>query len=589
MFHQIRIKPEDRHSQRFIFRFDPKDTPDVYLMNVAIFGACCSPCSAQHVMHRNADEWANDFPEAAAAIKAKTFMDDYYDSADSPEEAAERAMQVRALHAKAGFNMQKWVSNSREVLIKLGEVPSQDQPPLALGQDQEVERVLGVMWDSKEDMLLFSADFRNEYGVLRMEGRNANANYATFDARFPIILKRDHPITIRLLEHYHNQLGHFNKETVVNEVRQRFEIAHLRVAVDKVFRDCQWCKMLKCKPKPPRMAPLPIQRLTPHLKPFSYVGINYMGPLDVTVGRRKEKRYVAVFTCLVIRAVHLEVAYNLSTESCILAIRRFVRRRGSPVEIFTDNGTNFVGASRELQRQIEQINVKCATTFTNAKTKWSFNPPAAPHMGGVWERMVRSVKEAMKGLDDGRQLTDEILATVLCESEGLINTRPLTYMGQGSAEGEALTPNHFLIGSSSGTSDPQNAPVSLAEALRDSYKRAQYLTNLAWERWLKEYFPSVNRRTRWFDEVRSVKVGDLVYVAEGKRRSWIRGKVAAVVVGTDGRVRQAVVETATGKIKRPVVNLALMDVDDSGRSSPESRGGGCSGSTVESALSYELN
>ncbi|XP_062539193.1 uncharacterized protein LOC134207499 [Armigeres subalbatus] len=122
-----------------------------------------------------------------------------------------------------------------------------------------------------------------------------------------------------------------------------------------------------------------------------------------------------------------------------MAIRRLVCRRGSPLEFFSDNGTKFVGASKEL----EKIEEECSENFTNARTRWNFNPPAAPHMGGVWERLVRSVKEAVYELQDGRSLSDEVLETVLAEAEGIINSRPLTFVSKENTDPEALTPNHF--------------------------------------------------------------------------------------------------------------------------------------------------
>uniref|UniRef100_A0A182IE94 Integrase catalytic domain-containing protein n=1 Tax=Anopheles arabiensis TaxID=7173 RepID=A0A182IE94_ANOAR len=175
---------------------------------------------------------------------------------------------------------------------------------------------------------LYNTDpFMDEMGILRVNGRTANANHIPFDARFPIILPQQHAITSLLLGHYHEKYGHANRETVVNEVRQRLYIPFLRAAVDRAMKNCQRCKTF-----------------TPFLRPFTNVGVDYLGPIDITNLRRNEKRYVAVFTCLVTRAVHLEVAYSLSTESCIMAIRRFVCRRGPSTEIFSDNGTNFQGA-----------------------------------------------------------------------------------------------------------------------------------------------------------------------------------------------------------------------------------------------------
>ena len=277
----------------------------------------------------------------------------------------------------------------------------------------------------------------------------------------------------------------------------------------------------------------------------------------MTLGRRKEKRWVAIFTCLAIRAVHLEIVTSLSTQSCLMAIRRFSCRRGVPAEIFSDNATCFKGADNEMTR----IYGECADKVVSAATAWHFNPPAAPHMGGIWERMVRSVKEAMKALDDGRTLSDEVLSTTLAEAEDMINSRPLTYVPQESAEVEAITPNHFLRGSVTSADMAVDDSEDIPKALRDTYKRSQHLANQMWERWSKEYLPTINRRSKWYNETKPLQVNDLVFLADGKnRKSWIRGIVQEVLRGADGRVRQAIVKTVRGVYRRAVANLAVMEV-----------------------------
>lgn len=200
----------------------------------------------------------------------------------------------------------------------------------------------------KSDLYKLST-FVDETGVLRIDGRTANAIQLNYNTRYPIILPNQHQVTKLIIHDYHCKLNHANRETVVNEIRQKYYVPHLRAAVDRSMKNCQTCNIKKFKLSCPKMATLPNARLAAYAHPFSYVGIDYLGPLDVAVGRRSEKRYVAVFTCLVTRAVHLEVAFTLSTESCIMAIRRFIARRGPPVEIFSDNGTNFVGTSNILK------------------------------------------------------------------------------------------------------------------------------------------------------------------------------------------------------------------------------------------------
>ena len=419
----------------------------------------------------------------------------------------------------------------------------------------------------KSSSLYHLGPFLDEFNVLRVDGRTAAAEYAPYDTRFPVILPKKHLITERLIELYHQRYAHGNRETVVNELRQRFYIPTVRATVFKVTQRCLVCKLRNAKPVPPRMAPLPIERLTPFIKPFSYIGLDYFGPIDVTVGRRVEKRWIALFTCLNTRAIHLEVAHRLDADSCIMAIRRFVLRRGPPIAIFSDNGTNFKAADKELKEQIRRIDLASANVFTNARTRWSFNPPSAPHMGGIWERMVRTAKTTMQALYGDNRMNDEILLTVIAETEEIINSRPLVYTPQESSNAEALTPNHFVRGSSSGLEDPTIAPTDLADALRSTYKRSQYIADELWKRWLKEYLPALNLRSKWLEESRSLEPGMLVFIVDDNgRNGWLRGIVEQVFTGKDGRVRQAMVRTTSGVYRRPVTKLAVIELESSGKS-----------------------
>ncbi|XP_065090854.1 uncharacterized protein LOC135711830 [Ochlerotatus camptorhynchus] len=313
----------------------------------------------------------------------------------------------------------------------------------------------------------------DEEGVLRVRGRLENNEELPFDKRYPIILSGKHDITKKLILHFHNKFGHANRETVFNELRQKFWIPKARAAIRHVTKECVWCKVNLYVPSVPMMAPLPVQRTTPHLRPFSAVGVDYLGPGEVTVGRRKEKRWIVVFTCMAVRAVHLDVVHSLSIQSCLMAIRRFACKRGVPEQIFSDNATCFRGANTAMMETMQGINIECAEKVTSAVTAWHFNPPSTPHMGGVWERMVRSVKEALRAYEDGRKLTDEILSTSLAEAEDMINTRPLTYVPQEVADEEVITPNHFLRGRTMSTDMLLKDSVDFAETLRNVYKRRQ--------------------------------------------------------------------------------------------------------------------
>lgn len=317
------------------------------------------------------------------------------------------------------------------------------------------------------------------------------------------------------------------------------------------------------------MAPLPSARLTPYVRPFTFIGIDYCGPFLVQVGRANVKRWVVLITCLTVRAIHLEVAFSLSTESCKLAIRRFIARRGSPQEIYSDQGTNFVGASRELSVQINGVNDQLSQSFTNAVTQWYMNPPAAPHMGGVWERMVRSVKAALYSMSTTKKPNDETFCTVLAEAESIVNSRPLTYLPLDAEEEEAMTPNHFIMLSSSGVTQPVVQPTDERTALKSNWTHIRLLLDQFWARWIREYLPTIADRSKWIDDATPMKVGDLVVVVdENVRNSWTRGRVARVYTGKDGRIRKADVRTDSGILQRPVAKIAVLDVGRNGIASP---------------------
>ncbi|XP_058817112.1 uncharacterized protein LOC131680413 [Topomyia yanbarensis] len=378
---------------------------------------------------------------------------------------------------------------------------------------------------SKGSSLRMLSPFVDERGVLRVGGRIENAPDISYDAKHPVVLPRNHRITYLVVLSFHQRFLHANSETVCNELKQKFYIAKMRMVVRSVCRSCQYCKIKGATPVPPLMGPLPKVRLTPFIRPFTYVGVDYMGPFEVKVGRSIVKRWICLFTCLTIRAVHLELAHSLSTKSCVMAFRRFVSRRGAPLEVFTDNGTNFVGASRQLaeeMRKITEINVTCAATFTNARTQWHFNVPAAPHMGGPWKRMVRSVKKAMQAISDNlHHPSDEVLETIMLEAEGIVNCRPLTYVPLEAADQEALTPNHFLLYGSNGIKQPIADQPDMRCVLRASWNVAKEILDQFWRRWVREYLPMLTRRTKWFDAVKPLEPGDLVIIMdEHARNRW---------------------------------------------------------------------
>ena len=169
------------------------------------------------------------------------------------------------------------------------------------------------------------------------------------------------------------------------------------------------------------MSDLPAERLGYRQPPFSICGVDYFEPFHVTIRQSSEKRWGFLFTCLTTRAIHIELVPSMVTSSCVMAIERFISRRGTPSIICSDNGTNFVGAKKELLLCIKNWNAEAPLSLVHKGIKWKYNPPSAPHQGGAWERMVRSCKRVFYAILGSRKLTDEILNTTMCLVEDSLN------------------------------------------------------------------------------------------------------------------------------------------------------------------------
>ena len=240
-----------------------------------------------------------------------------------------------------------------------------------------------------------------------------------------------------------------------------------------------------------------------------------------------------------------------------MGVERFIARRGTPKTILSDNGTNFVGAQKELLSCVQNWNKVAPAVFVHKGIKWKFNPPSAPHHGGAWERLVRSVKRVLYDILGNRRLTEEVLGTTLCLVEQLLNARPITPVSSDPHDLEALTPNHFILGHSAASFPSLSFEDNFDHKKR--YARAQSYANAVWSRWLREYVPSLNKRAKWHnDSDVTLKTGDLVWVVEpdSPRGHYPLARIAKLHYGKDGCARSADIKTVTSELTRPTVKLA---------------------------------
>ncbi|XP_041675604.1 uncharacterized protein LOC121530512 [Drosophila eugracilis] len=200
-----------------------------------------------------------------------------------------------------------------------------------------------------------------------------------------------------------------------------YEVTKIRRELKEVISSCNECKLQRTRPMSPIMAPLPEDRLEAGGWPFKYTGLDYFGPLLVTVARHREKRWFALFTCLTSRAIHLELAHDLSTDSCTIAIRNFVCRRGPVRKLRSENGKNFVGADREARRFGDVFETeRIQSELSSRSIEWVFNCPSNPSEGGVWERMVQCFKRVLRHTLKEVAPRDHVLESLLIEAENIV-------------------------------------------------------------------------------------------------------------------------------------------------------------------------
>ncbi|XP_078698382.1 uncharacterized protein LOC144925949 [Branchiostoma floridae x Branchiostoma belcheri] len=400
-------------------------------------------------------------------------------------------------------------------------------------------------------------------GLLRVGGR-LDMSSLSEEERHLIILPKESAVTLRIIRSIHEEVGHLGRNYVIARSRERYWIPQVNKLVRKMINKCTTCRRNHGKTGEQQMADLPEHRVIPDEPPFTRVGVDYFGPIETKRGRSIVKRYGVVFTCMSTRAVHIEKADSLDTDSCIDALRRFIARRGQVKQIWSDNGTNLVGAKAELKKEIAGWNQdKIKDTLLQKEVDWKFSPPKGSHFGGVWERQIRTIRQVLNAIMKKSPLDDEGLHTLLCETESIVNGRPITAVNNEVDDLEALTPNRLLTMKMK-TSLPPNLTSKDDMYARRRWKQVQYLADLFWRRWSKEYLTSLQERQKWSKQRRNLAVGDVVILKEEQcpRGTWPLGRVIEVMPGNRGLVRRVKVKTQHNVLERPIDKLCVLLEED---------------------------
>ncbi|KAJ7992610.1 hypothetical protein DPEC_G00280470 [Dallia pectoralis] len=379
--------------------------------------------------------------------------------------------------------------------------------------------------------------------LIRVGGRLRRAENLDYATAHPIVLDPTHHFTRLLIKDYDSRLCHPGPERVFAEMRRTFWILRGREAIRRLQHSCTDCRRWKSRPVVPKMADLPAARQRLCKPVFYSTGTDCFGPFQVKLGRRLEKRWGIIFKCLTTRAVHLDILNNLSTDSFLMAFRRFIARRGTPSEIFSDQGTNFRGGERELHEAFKDLSPDLQAQLAGQKVSFHFNPPASPHFGGIWEREIRSVKTALYTTVGAQPVAEEVLRTVFIEVEGILNSKPLGYVSSDVTDLDPVTPNLLLMGRLDG-SLPQVVYPESEILCKRQWRHSQVLSDHFWSSYIRHYLPSLQVRQKWHTSPADLKENVVVMLVDPQlpRALWPIGRVLKVHTSADGHVRSAEVE-----------------------------------------------
>ncbi|XP_039295368.1 uncharacterized protein LOC120353913 [Nilaparvata lugens] len=560
MYRQILLHPDDRNFQRIFWRADINQPIQEFVLNTVSYGTAPAAFLATSTLNHLADIDCQPDSPVSITIKNGFYVDDLISGCSSLEEAIPLVQQLIATLQGGGFELRKFIVKNFIIsqLVRIAayilrfihnlkhcrEPASQQSVELSVQEIQAAE--LRIIQDIQSDV--FADDlkslrqgkelpsnssikslspFIHTDNLLRVGGRLREADIP-FDYKHQILLPAKHRFTRALIVSFHRRLQHAGVQVTMASIRQRFWIPSTRRIIKSVLKGCKMCFRCSTFRSEQIMGHLPAVRVQPDF-PFYNCGVDYAGPLSIRLGGSKSrnfsKAYLALFICMVTRAVHVEVVSELSTKAFIAALIRFSARRGIPFAIHSDNATTFVGAHNELNElhaflsdsAIQSEIHNFAAVFNIG---WHFIPPRAPHFGGLWENA---------------------------------DPQDLAY----------LSPGHFLVGRPL-TALPFHTPTTTHIDHRSRWRQLALITQELWDCWSAEFLVTLQRKSKWSSESENLQIGAVVILKDtGTSPSvWKLARITAVHPGKDNKVRVVTVRTASGTFKRAISSIAPLPLDE---------------------------
>ncbi|XP_028966994.1 uncharacterized protein LOC114828172 [Galendromus occidentalis] len=410
--------------------------------------------------------------------------------------------------------------------------------------------------------------FIDDRDLLRIRTRLGPAPHLTYDEKCPIVVPHQSRLAKLLIVDAHRVNAHFGVNTVLNQLRRRFWIIRARQIIKSILRQCVVCRRRQGAPASQVEAPLPESRST-LLAPFSVAGVDFCGPFYTRLRADTFKTYVALFTCTVTRALHLETVPCMSAPQTHLALRRFLATYPNCQGFISDNGSSFAKCSTDIKRVFNTAKRADVTEFLRGREiEWTFNCARCPWRGGVFERMVGVLKSALAKTLGRNLIGYEEFRTVLCELTATINDRPITHVASESDVPIALTPAHFVrcvphvpaiapmipIDSLGGGEVASGDDLRKAHAVRTNFFRSISV------RWHREYLlllrSSIATRGH---QASPIRLGDVCLLRDDNqpRIRWRLVRILEAHPGRDGKTRTYTVMFENRRQSRRAAQLLI--------------------------------
>lgn len=429
---------------------------------------------------------------------------------------------------------------------------------------QEIADLLASRPISNKSRIQNLHPFCDNYGILRVGDRLTNSNL-TFNEKHPAILSDKNNFTTLLINQTHRETLHGGTQITMAQLKRNYWIVNGRNTVRHLLHKCVICFRQKATTSSQLMGQLPTPRVN-ELKAFRHTGVDYCGPMDIKISKGRSnktmKAYIAIFICLSVKAIHIEIVTDLTADAFMSAFRRFIARRGLPTNMYSDNGTTFVKANKDLSADLrsylKQQQEVVSETIANQGITWSFNPPAAPHHGGLWERGVRSIKHHLKRIMGRATLTYEEMNTLVIQIVAFLNSRPLCPITNDPEDFAVLTPGHFLTGEAL-LAAPEPSILDVNEHRLTRWQRIQQLQQSFWKVWRNEYLTTLQIRPKWLKENDNVKEGMVVLLKDDRPPTlWQMAKIVKTYRNSkDDLIRVVDVRTKDNVLKRPITKICL--------------------------------